>query len=130
MKIPVYTDFPSMMPPRNHVQSTSGAKYHRMKQTSADSAAFTDDQFAKPPSPVPYKAIFLASVLLTVGSLLIIIGALLVAGVFDDKYSDRTWPLLVLGVLMFIPGAYHVRIAWYAYKGYEGYSYEDIPEFD
>ena len=31
---------------------------------------------------------------------------------------------------MFIPGAYHVRIAYYAYKGYDGYSYDDIPEFD
>jgi hypothetical protein len=31
---------------------------------------------------------------------------------------------------MFIPGAYHVRIAYYAFKGYEGYSYDDIPEFD
>jgi hypothetical protein len=31
---------------------------------------------------------------------------------------------------MFIPGAYHVRIAYYAFKGYIGYSFEDIPEFD
>lgn len=46
------------------------------------------------------------------------------------QYADRTWPVLIIGALMFIPGAYHVRIAYYAYKGYDGYSYDDIPEFD
>lgn len=46
------------------------------------------------------------------------------------QYADRTWPVLILGMLMFIPGVYHVRIAYYAYKGYPGYSYEDIPEFE
>uniref|UniRef100_A0A0L8GL10 Transmembrane protein 230 n=1 Tax=Octopus bimaculoides TaxID=37653 RepID=A0A0L8GL10_OCTBM len=51
-------------------------------------------------------------------------------GFVDMQYSDRTWPLLILGALMFIPGSYHVMIAYYAYKGYEGYSFEDIPDFD
>ena len=46
------------------------------------------------------------------------------------QYGDRTWPVLLLGALMFIPGAYHVRIAFYAFKEYDGYSYDDIPEFD
>lgn len=49
---------------------------------------------------------------------------------FLFQYGDRTWPMLILGSVMFIPGAYHVRIAYYAYKGYEGYSFDDIPEFD
>ena len=40
------------------------------------------------------------------------------------------WPTLILGLLMFIPGGYHVRLALYAYKGYKGFNYEDIPEFD
>lgn len=31
---------------------------------------------------------------------------------------------------MFIPGAYHVRIAFLAFRGYEGFSFEDIPEFN
>ena len=46
------------------------------------------------------------------------------------QYADRTYPLLILGSLMFIPGFYHVRIAYYAWKGYRGYSFEDIPDFD
>jgi hypothetical protein len=46
------------------------------------------------------------------------------------QYADRTWPLIILGVIMFVPGAYHVRIAYYAYRQYPGYSFDEIPEFD
>lgn len=46
------------------------------------------------------------------------------------QYADRTWPLIILGIIMFLPGAYHVRIAYYAYRQYPGYSFDDIPEFD
>ncbi|XP_014780029.1 transmembrane protein 230 isoform X2 [Octopus bimaculoides] len=87
-------------------------------------------QFEKPPPKIPYKAIALATALFAVGTLLITIGALLLTGHISSEYSDRTWPLLILGALMFIPGSYHVMIAYYAYKGYEGYSFEDIPDFD
>ena len=31
---------------------------------------------------------------------------------------------------MIIPGAYHVYLAVKAFYLYEGYSYEDIPDFD
>ena len=46
------------------------------------------------------------------------------------QYGDRTWPLIIIGLIMFIPGAYHTRIAFHAYQGYEGFSFEDIPEFN
>jgi hypothetical protein len=36
--------------------------------------------------------------------------------------------LLTLGSITFLPGFYHTRIAYYAYKGYEGYSLDDIPD--
>lgn len=45
-------------------------------------------------------------------------------------FSDRTWPVLLLGILTFIPGFYHVRIAYYAWRGYKGYSFEDIPDYN
>ncbi|KAI0221186.1 transmembrane protein 230 [Lamellibrachia satsuma] len=102
-------------------------KYHRMAR--ADDG-FTDIQFKKPPPVVPYKAICLAVTLFLGGSLLIVIGSLLLTGYIDSKYSDRTWPVLILGVLMFIPGSYHVHLAYYAWKGYDGYNFEDIPEFE
>lgn len=31
---------------------------------------------------------------------------------------------------MFIPGAYHVRVAILAYRKVPGYSFDDIPEFE
>ncbi|KAK2162793.1 hypothetical protein LSH36_91g02014 [Paralvinella palmiformis] len=105
----------------------SSARYHKLSK--ADDG-FIDLQFEAPPPKIPYRAIALAVVLFIFGSLLIIIGALLLAEIIDTKYSDRTWPVLILGLLMFIPGAYHVRIAYYAYRGYKGYSYDDIPEYD
>ncbi|XP_041368287.1 transmembrane protein 230-like [Gigantopelta aegis] len=106
---------------------TDGARYHKL--TKADDG-YIDLQFQKPPPKVPYKAILLATVLFVGGSVLIIIGALLLTGYIDAQYSDRTWPVLLIGGVMFIPGFYHVRIAYYAYKGYTGYSYDDIPEFE
>lgn len=112
---------------RRMAASTSSATYHKLSKVDD---GFIDLQFEAPPPKIPYRAITLAIVLFIGGSLLIIIGALLLAEVIDSKYSDRTWPVLILGLLMFIPGAYHVRIAYYAYKGYKGYSYDDIPEYD
>lgn len=46
------------------------------------------------------------------------------------QHSDRTVPVLIIGILVFLPGIYHLRIAYYASKGYHGYSYDDIPDFD
>ncbi|KRX62527.1 Transmembrane protein [Trichinella nativa] len=80
---------------------------------------FYDSQFEIPPHPIPWKAIILATLLFVFGTILIIIGALLLAGFCDPKYNDRTWPVLILGLLMFIPGLYHLRIAYYAFKGYK-----------
>jgi len=38
--------------------------------------------------------------------------------------------MLVLGALAFIPGSYHVYIAFYAWREAPGYSFEDIPDFN
>ncbi|XP_070210375.1 transmembrane protein 230-like [Littorina saxatilis] len=118
-----------MMPKRSVVGSSEpGTKYHRLTRVASD--GYIDLQFEKPPIKIPYRAIGLAAVLFMAGTLLIVIGALLLTGVINAKYADRTWPVLIIGALMFIPGAYHVRLAYYAFKGYQGFSYEDIPEFD
>ncbi|ESN98237.1 hypothetical protein HELRODRAFT_84739 [Helobdella robusta] len=113
---------------RTNETTDSKGKYHRLKRTSDD--GFNDLQFKGPPEKVPYKAITLACVLFIFGFLLILIGSLLLSGHINAEYSDRTWPLLILGSLMFIPGSYHVYIAYKAWKGAEGYSFDDIPEFD
>ncbi|XP_061286847.1 transmembrane protein 230-like [Bos javanicus] len=68
-------------------------------------------KFKKSPPKIPYKAIALATVLFLIGAFLIIIGSLLLAG-----YISK--------------GFYHLCITYYASKGYQGYSYDDIPDFD
>ncbi|KPP61848.1 transmembrane protein 230-like [Scleropages formosus] len=107
----------------------AGSKVKYSKVASSEDG-YIDLQFKRSPPKVPYKAIALATFLFVVGSLLIIIGALLLAGYIEVTHPDRTIPVLIIGVLVFLPGFYHLRIAYYASKGYRGYSYEDIPDFD
>lgn len=83
------------------------------------------------PRKAPVKSIALAVFLFIIGTVLLIIGSLLVAGVvIPDEYADRTIPVLILGAIAFLPGSYHTYIAWAAYKNYHGYSYDAIPSFD
>ena len=88
---------------------------------------FTEDLYytetsAKP----PFKSILLALLLFLIGSALLTIGGLMIGGILGDS-SEGAIPLLVLGGIAFLPGFYHLRLAFYAWKGYLGYSYADIP---
>uniref|UniRef100_A0A3B4B8G3 Transmembrane protein 230 n=1 Tax=Periophthalmus magnuspinnatus TaxID=409849 RepID=A0A3B4B8G3_9GOBI len=116
------------MPARNVVSDSFSNNKVRYSRLPSDDDGYIDLQFKKSPPKVPYKAIALAAVLFLIGSLLIVIGSLLLAGYFG--HSDRTVPVLIIGILVFLPGIYHLRIAYYASKGYPGYSYDDIPDFD
>lgn len=91
---------------------------------------FVDVQFARPPPKVPWKALTLAALLLVAGVVLLTLGILVVTGHLNTTYTDRMWPMIILGILMFIPGAYHIRIAYYAFRQVPGYSFDDIPEFE
>ncbi|KAM7391566.1 hypothetical protein PAMP_022247 [Pampus punctatissimus] len=118
------------MPARNVVSNGTPNSKVRYSRLASDDDGYIDLQFKRSPPKVPYKAIALATVLFVIGSLLIIIGALLLAGYFGVTHSDRTLPVLIIGILVFLPGIYHLRIAYYASRGYPGYSYDDIPDFD
>lgn len=60
----------------------------------------------------------------------LICGLLIATGWVHEKYLDRLWPLFILGSIMFIPGFYHLRIAYLAFMQRPGYSFEDIPEYN
>ncbi|CAG9787889.1 unnamed protein product [Diatraea saccharalis] len=107
-----------------------GRQHEGYRLLSNDDSGFSDTQFELPPQKIPWKAISLAAFLFIVGTVLLITGSLIVTGHIDTKYSDRLWPMIVLGGIMFLPGAYHIRIAYYAFKEYPGYSFTDIPEFE
>ena len=86
--------------------------------------------FKKSPPKIPYKPIVLATVLFLTGAFLIIIGSPLLAGYISKVGADWAVPVLIVGILVFLPRFYHLCIAYYASKGYWGYSYNDIPDFD
>ncbi|KAL1325895.1 hypothetical protein HN51_035941 [Arachis hypogaea] len=74
----------------------------------------------------PIKEISLAVALLVFGTLGIIIGSLMA---YNHVGGDTAHGLFfaILGTLLFIPGFYYTRIAYYAYKGYKGFSFSNIP---
>ncbi|XP_069983329.1 transmembrane protein 230 [Penaeus vannamei] len=112
---------------RKDANSYPSAKYQKLCQ---EDDGFVDAQFKTKAQRIPWKAIGYALVLFSAGTLLLVIGSLLVTGYIEEKYADRTWPVIILGALMFIPGAYHSYIAYYAFRGYEGFSFDDIPSFE
>ncbi|XP_030625325.1 transmembrane protein 230a [Chanos chanos] len=118
---------PSRSSATGGVLPVSKVKYSRLADSDE---GYIDLQFKKSPPKVPYKAIALATFLFVIGALLIIVGSLLLTGHITVTNPDRTVPVLIIGVLVFLPGFYHLRIAYYASKGYRGYSYDDIPDFD
>lgn len=66
--------------------------------------------------------------LLSLRQLTLVVSSLILLGHLDSEvYADRMIPLMILGTLMFIPGAYYARIMYKAFKGVPGYSYDQIP---
>lgn len=74
----------------------------------------------------PIKEIALAVSLLVFGTLGIIIGSLMA---YNHVGGDSAHGLFfaILGGILFLPGFYYTRIAYYAYKGYQGFSFSNIP---
>jgi hypothetical protein len=62
---------------------------------------------------------------------LVILGmAMLVSGLvlWRTEGTSALIGLWVCGILVLIPGVYVSRVAYYAYKGVEGYTWTDIPD--
>ncbi|ORZ09358.1 hypothetical protein BCR41DRAFT_137786 [Lobosporangium transversale] len=96
-----------------------------------EDTGYSEGQFMAPTPSIPWKSIALAVVLLILGIAGLTIGSLLKVGIIvSPEWLDKGTPLLILGALCFIPGSYHVGLAYYAYKDYEGYSFSHIPDLD
>ncbi|GMH13596.1 hypothetical protein Nepgr_015437 [Nepenthes gracilis] len=74
----------------------------------------------------PMKEIVLAVSLFIFGVIGIVLGIIMMA---DHIGGDRAHGLFftILGGILFIPGFYYTRIAYYAWKGYKGFSFSNIP---
>lgn len=62
---------------------------------------------------------------------LTVIGICLFSGGLEmliGKSDSNGTALVVLGILLLIPGCYHVNVAYRAYRGQRGYSFEGIPD--
>ncbi|KAK6639019.1 hypothetical protein RUM43_007289 [Polyplax serrata] len=113
---------------RRGTNTFNNVQYQKLDQSDQ---SYLDSQFQQTSTQkIPWKAIGLATLLCFGGIFMLLVGSLIITGHLDSKYSDRMWPILIIGIIMFIPGVYHIRIALYAYKQYPGYSFDDIPEFD
>lgn len=69
----------------------------------------------------PVKEIIRAALLFVVGTVCLLLGLLVVS-------SDKQIPLLVIGGVCFIPGAYVSVIALNAWRGRPGWEYSQIPQ--
>ncbi|XP_024391675.1 uncharacterized protein [Physcomitrium patens] len=74
----------------------------------------------------PVKEIALAVTLLALGTLGIIFGVFMAAYKVGGD-TGHGIAFAILGTLLFLPGFYYTRIAYYAYKGYKGFSFSNIP---
>ena len=109
--------------------ASSGVRYSRLRTTTSTQSDndYRDEQFYEPPPKPPIKSILLAMFLFLIGSVLLTLGGLMAAGVLGVTEQGSA-PILILGAITFVPGFYHVRIAYYAWQGYAGYSFADIPD--
>ncbi|KXZ44187.1 hypothetical protein GPECTOR_71g548 [Gonium pectorale] len=100
-----------------------------MSQTAKlrlDPYSDADFSFGEGAARRPWKKVALAIGLLVVGTILLAVGL----GLYlSGKEQSGGLPLIILGSITFLPGAYHTRIAYLAWKGYAGYSLNDIPDF-
>ncbi|XVF60589.1 hypothetical protein PTKIN_Ptkin08bG0060400 [Pterospermum kingtungense] len=77
---------------------------------------------------VPWKSIALAVFLLFLGCLLLFLSFFIFTGHMGGEKS-QAYGLLVLGILTFLPGFYETRIAYYSWRGAEGFRFASIPDY-
>ncbi|XP_057596215.1 transmembrane protein 230-like [Hippopotamus amphibius kiboko] len=106
---------------------SSKVKYSKL---SSPDGGHMSLKFKKSPTNIPYKAIACATLQFLIGAFLIITGCLLLAGYISKTGANRAFPVLTVGILVSLPGCYHLIIAYKAHRGCQGYSYRDLPDCD
>ena len=77
---------------------------------------------------IPLRAILLALFLFFIGTVLIVIGALIITKTIVLDHENRGVPFMILGLLCFIPGSYYTFVVYQVANGNPKYSYNDFPE--
>ncbi|RAL45681.1 hypothetical protein DM860_009545 [Cuscuta australis] len=77
---------------------------------------------------VPWKSLALAVFLLLLGCLLLLLSIFILTGHMAGDHS-QAYGLLGLGFLTFLPGFYETRIAYYSWRGAQGYRFASIPDY-
>eukprot|EP00051_Salpingoeca_urceolata_P032805 m.17516 g.17516 ORF g.17516 m.17516 type:complete len:124 (-) comp5477_c0_seq1:91-462(-) len=105
-------------------------RFRRLQNAEDEYDGFVDAQFVQPEPKVPTKSIMYAVFLFLFGSVMLTLGIFLFLGIISNPHPDRWLSLVIVGSLTFIPGSYHTWIAYKAWRGDRGYSFNDIPDFD
>lgn len=80
------------------------------------------------PVKIPYKTIIYTTLQFLIGTTLIVIGCLLLTGYTGHVGTSRAIVVLIVGILVFVPGCYHLIIVYRACRGCQKYSYSDLPD--
>merc|ERR1711904_18420 len=78
------------------------------------------------PKRTPWREIVLALFLLLLWTSMYVVAALCHYGHIHPKRVSKGG-FVGLGTLVFLPGFYMTRIAYYTWRGYKGYSFDYIP---
>ena len=79
---------------------------------------------------VPVKAISFAIILFIMGFFFLGLGIMILTGYYEtDGEDERGWPLIIIGLITFLPGSWATTIAICSYFKIEGWSYSELPKF-
>lgn len=81
----------------------------------------------KAPAKIPYKTIFCINLQFLIGTVLIVVGCLLLTGYVSHVGTSRGIAVLIVGILVFVPGFYYLVVICRACRGCQDYSYSDLP---
>lgn len=105
----------------------SRAKYKPLRAVD-DERNEHDSRFDDIEEDIPWGAIGLAVFLTLFGIVSFVLAWLHVTQRLLGK-EQAEFGFTLLGALTFIPGAYHLWLAYGAWRGYRGYSYSRIPQY-